>query len=131
MKLLYRSPNGDVWFLARHPETGAAFVRHQANAASGGQVTHVEIDDFLSGPQSPERDALLRAIGSLIIDPQGAEAEEEPPVMNPNKEWSDAELKELGDLLLCGLTIEEIAPLLGRDQHEVRDKVAEVGRACR
>jgi hypothetical protein len=29
---LYRSPNGDTWFLARDPETGSAFVRHQANA---------------------------------------------------------------------------------------------------
>ena len=36
---LYRSPNGDSWFLARDPETGSAFVRHQANAPSGGQVT--------------------------------------------------------------------------------------------
>ena len=131
MHRLYRSSNGDVWFLARHPETGAAFIRHQANAASGGQVTHVEIDDFLSGPQSPERDALLRAIGSLIIDPQGAEAEEEPPVMNPNKEWSDAELKEVGDMLLRGCSIEEIARLLRRDYREVQNKVAEVGRACR
>ena len=36
---LYRSPNGDTWFFARDPETGSAFVRHQANAPSGGQVT--------------------------------------------------------------------------------------------
>ena len=46
-------------------------------------------------------------------------------------EWSDAELKELGELLLRGLSIEEIARLLRRDHGEVRDKVAEVGRACR
>jgi hypothetical protein len=24
---LYRSPNGDIWFLARDPETGLAFVK--------------------------------------------------------------------------------------------------------
>ena len=47
------------------------------------------------------------------------------------REWSDAELKELGELLLRGLSIEEIARLLRRDHGEVRDKVAEVGRACR
>ena len=29
---LYRSPNGDTWFLARDPATSTAFVRHQANA---------------------------------------------------------------------------------------------------
>jgi hypothetical protein len=52
MEQLYRSPNGDTWFLARDPTTGSAFVRHQANASSGGQVTDVEIDEFLSGPQS-------------------------------------------------------------------------------
>jgi hypothetical protein len=32
MKQLYRSPNGDTWFLVSNPETGSAFVRHQANA---------------------------------------------------------------------------------------------------
>jgi hypothetical protein len=39
-------------------------------------VTELETDDFLGGPQSPERDALLRLIGAFIVDPQGAEAEE-------------------------------------------------------
>ena len=51
---LYRSPNGDTWFLARDPETGSAFVRHQANAPSGGQVTDIELGAFLSGPGSPK-----------------------------------------------------------------------------
>src|SRR5690349_3630804 len=50
MEQLYRSPNGDTWFLARDPTTGSAFVRHQPNASSGGRVTEVEIADFLSGP---------------------------------------------------------------------------------
>lgn len=45
--------------------------------------------------------------------------------------WSDAELYELGDMLVHGLSIEEIARVLRRDLGEVRDKVAEVGRACR
>src|SRR5712675_49046 len=44
---LYRSPNGDTWFLARDPATGSAFVRHQANAPSGGQVTDIELGAFL------------------------------------------------------------------------------------
>ena len=47
------------------------------------------------------------------------------------REWSDAELNELGNMLLRGLSVEEIARLLRRDHGEVRDKVAEVGRACR
>jgi hypothetical protein len=59
-----------------------------------------------------------------------AEAEETSG-MDAGREWSDAELTELGNMLVRGLAIEEIARLLRRDQIEVRDKVAEVGRACR
>jgi hypothetical protein len=128
---LYRSPNGDTWFLACDPETGSAFVRHQANAPSGGQVTNVEIDGFLSGPQSPERDALLRVIGTSILDPHGAEASDEASVGNTGREWSNGELNELGEMLVRGLSIEEIARLLRRDHGEVRNKIEEVARACR
>jgi hypothetical protein len=130
MEQLYRSQNGDTWFLVRDPTTGSAFVRHQANASSGGKVTDVEIEEVLNGPQNPERDALLRVIGTFIVDPQGAEVEE-PPAVDTGREWSGAELKELGNMLLRGLSIEEIARLLRRDHREVRDKVSEVGRACR
>ena len=70
MTPLYKSPNGDSWFLARDPATGLAFVRHQANAPSGGQVTDIEIGAFLSGPRNPEHEALLRLIGTSILDPQ-------------------------------------------------------------
>jgi hypothetical protein len=131
MQQLYRSPNGDTWFLARHPMTGLAFVRHQANASSGGRVSDVEIADFLGGPQNPERDALLRVIGAFIVNPQGAGVEDEPPAVDTGREWSDAEMTELGNMLLRGLAIEEIARLLRRDHREVREKIAEVGRACR
>ena len=131
MEQLYRSPSGDIWFLARDPMTGLAFVRHQANAASGGRVSDLEIADFLGGPQTPERDALHRVIGAFIVDPQGAGAEDEPLGVNAGGEWSEAELKELGNMLLRGVPIEEIARVLGRDHGEVHDKVVEVGRACR
>ena len=40
------------WFLVRDPATGSAFVRHQANAPSGGQVTDIDLGAFLSGPGS-------------------------------------------------------------------------------
>jgi hypothetical protein len=46
-------PERDSWCLARDPTTGSAFVRHQANAPSGGQVTDMEISAFLSGPRNP------------------------------------------------------------------------------
>ena len=48
MEQLYRSPNGDTWFLARDPATGLGTVRHQANASSGGQVTDIEIHRILN-----------------------------------------------------------------------------------
>jgi hypothetical protein len=127
---LYRSPNGDSWCLARDPRTGSALVRHQANAPSGGQVTDMEISAFLSGPQNPEREALLRLIGASILDPQGAEADDAPPAVNPRRKWSDAELNELGNLLVRGVPMEEIARCLRRDHGDVQNKVVEIGRAC-
>ena len=131
MRQLYRSPNGDIWFLARDPATGLAFVRHQANAPSGGQVTDIEIGAFLSGSRNPEQEALLRLIGALISDRQAANTDEDQPAVNTGREWSDAELFELGNMLMRGLSIEEIARLLRRDRSDVQDKVVEVGRACR
>lgn len=40
-------------------------------------------------------------------------------------------LANLGKMLVRGLSIEEIARRLRRDKVEVRDKIAEVGQACR
>jgi hypothetical protein len=128
---VYQSPNGDTWFIARDPATGLAFVRHQANAPSGGQVTDIDLGAFLSGPRNPEQDALLRWVGNLMCDPQGAEADAEQPAAKTGKEWSDAELSELGNMLVRGLSMDEIARFLRRDHSEVRDKVVELGRACR
>jgi hypothetical protein len=128
---LYRSTNGDTWFLARDPVTGSSFVRHQANAPSGGQVTDIELGAFLSGPRNPEHEALLRLIGASILDPRGAEADDEPAAVNTGREWSDGELNELANMLVRGVPMEEIARLLRRDHGEIRDKAVEIGRACR
>jgi hypothetical protein len=130
MRQLYRSPNGDTWFLAREQATGSAFVRHQANIPSGGQVTDIELDAFLSGPRNPEHEALLRLIGNSIAGTRGADTEADQAGVNTAKEWSDAELTELGNMLVGGLSIAEIARLLRRHHRDVRDKVIEVGRAC-
>jgi hypothetical protein len=127
---LYRSPNGDSWFLVRDPATGSAFVRHQANAPSGGQVTDIDLGAFLNRPRSPEHEALLRLIGASIFNPRGAEADDEPLAVNTGREWSDAEMNALGEMLVRGVWMDEIAHRLRRDHGEVRDKIAEVGRAC-
>ena len=64
---LYRSSNGDRWFLAREPETGRLFVRHEANFPSGGQVTDIDVGAFLGeGRHHPEHQALLHLIGTLV-----------------------------------------------------------------
>src|SRR3984893_17899986 len=34
---LYRSPNGDCWYLARDPTSGHGFVLHEPNVSSGGR----------------------------------------------------------------------------------------------
>jgi hypothetical protein len=132
MKQVYRSPNGDQWFLGSDPVTGLAFVRHQANASSGGQSTDIEIGAFLNEPHHPEHEALLRLIGgTLVPDAPGAITDDEQPLGSAGKEWSDAELSELGDMLVRELSMQEIARVLRRDLREIHDKVVEIGRAWR
>jgi hypothetical protein len=94
-------------------------------------VTDIELGAFLSGPLNPEHEALLRLIGASILDPRGAEADDEPAAVNAGTEWSDEELNELGGMLVRSLPMEKIVRLLRRDPGEVRDKVVEIGRACR
>jgi len=71
---LYRSGNGDTWFIARESATGSVFVSHEANPASGGQVTDMDLGAFLgTGEQHPEHEALIRLIGTLVeSNPGGA-----------------------------------------------------------
>jgi hypothetical protein len=57
---LYRSPNGDTWFLGREPADGHAFIIHQPNAPSGGRLSHIEVGSFLREGAGPEQQALLR-----------------------------------------------------------------------
>ena len=64
---LYRSPNGDRWLLCRDADAGRVFVRHEANAPSGGQVSEIEIGTFLGGGNGPEHQALLRLIGTAGV----------------------------------------------------------------
>ena len=70
---LYRSPNGDSWFLGLEPANGHAFVIHQPNAPSGGRLSHIELGTFLSHSVGPEQQALLRLIGTLVEVPPYAD----------------------------------------------------------
>jgi hypothetical protein len=62
---LYESSSGDRWYLICDP-SGAVFIRHEANAASGGQVEHEEVAAFLGRGAGPEQQALLHLIGTLV-----------------------------------------------------------------
>ena len=69
---LYASSNGDRWYLVRDDDTEDVFVQHVHNAPSGGQTSRVEIGAFLAhGGRSPEHQALLRLIGTLVDDDDG------------------------------------------------------------
>jgi len=71
---LYRSPNGDSWFLGREPSNGRAFVIHQPNGPSGGKLAHIDLAAFLgNGANGPEHQALLRLIGTLVEVPPYAD----------------------------------------------------------
>ena len=64
---IYRSANGDEWYLARGTPSGRVFIRHKANKPSGGPMTDIEIGDFLtSGGHGPQHAELLRLIGTLV-----------------------------------------------------------------
>ena len=63
---LYRSPNGDTWFLGREPANGHAFIIHQPNGPSGGRLSHIDLGEFLSSGNGPEQQALLRLISTLV-----------------------------------------------------------------
>ncbi|MBB5695783.1 hypothetical protein FHS87_003850 [Roseomonas pecuniae] len=63
---LYVSSNGDAWYLVLEPRSGRVFIRHQRNQASGGDVSLIEIRDFLSQGHGPEHQELLRLLGTLV-----------------------------------------------------------------
>ena len=67
MRELYRSSNGDEWFLAREAGSERVHVLHRANISSGGRESRIEIGDFLGrGGSGPEHQELLRLIATLV-----------------------------------------------------------------
>jgi hypothetical protein len=64
---IYRSSNGDRWLLARDPETGRVFVRHEPNLPSGGQSRTLRSERFSSRLATDQRSKkVLRLIGTLV-----------------------------------------------------------------
>jgi hypothetical protein len=72
---LYRSSNGDRWFLARSTDTGEVFIEHIPNAPSGGRISRIEIGAFLMrGAHGAEQQELLRLIATLVEEESTASA---------------------------------------------------------
>jgi len=79
-------------------------------------VTQIDLGAFLSGELHPEQETLLRRIANFILDPRRADAsDDEWSAAGTGGDWSNVELRELRDMLLRGLSIEEIKRLLRRD----------------
>jgi hypothetical protein len=77
IKVLYNALNGDRWTLCRDP-AGRLVVSHQANEASGGQASEIEVNTFLSvGGHKPEHQALRKALADLGLGPQVPDRKEE------------------------------------------------------
>lgn len=55
---VYRSSNGDCWYLVREPGSERMLVRHQPNRASGGCSSLMSIEDFLAEGHTPQQEAL-------------------------------------------------------------------------
>ena len=67
--LIYRSQNGDAWHLLHEAPSARILVRHTANAESGGRVTDLPVEEFLSiGGAGPEH-SLLRTLLTKLAQP--------------------------------------------------------------
>jgi hypothetical protein len=65
---IYRSSNGDAWFLLRDA-SGRVYVEHEPNELSGGHLPRLSVGAFLArGAAGPEHQALDHLIGTLIDD---------------------------------------------------------------
>jgi hypothetical protein len=67
---LYKSSNGDRWLLHSEANTGATYIIHAPNRASGGDVSRSSPAAFLAAGNGPEQQALL----SLIADAAHSDA---------------------------------------------------------
>ena len=64
--LIYRSQNGDVWHLICEAPSARILVWHTANAGSGGKVTDLPVEEFLSiNGAGPEHSALRTLLTKL------------------------------------------------------------------
>jgi hypothetical protein len=62
-KVFYKSSNGDCWSLVRDPTTDGLVITHTANSSSGGNVSQIDVETFLTNDAlGPEHQALRRLL---------------------------------------------------------------------
>ena len=66
---LYRSPEGEAWFLGRDPSSGLAVVIHETGRPSGESAVVIDLRTFFADAPGPEQQALLRLIATLVHVP--------------------------------------------------------------
>ena len=67
---IYRSSNGDAWFLMRDA-SGRVFVEHEPNEPSGGQLSRLTVGAFLArGAAGPSTRRLIISLASSWMMPQ-------------------------------------------------------------
>ena len=67
--LIYRSQNGDAWHLLRQALSALILVRHTANAASGGKVTDLPVEEFLAIDGAGPEHRALRVLLTKLARP--------------------------------------------------------------
>jgi hypothetical protein len=73
-RVIYRSANGDAWYLGRDG-VGWVYVEHEPNLPSGGKASRVDVGTFLArGAAGPEHQALISLVGSLVEQGTAEEA---------------------------------------------------------
>jgi hypothetical protein len=65
-KEVYRSSNGDCWYLVGEAGSEQLLVRRQPNRASGGSASLIRVEEFLAEGHGPQHEALLRFIGGEL-----------------------------------------------------------------
>lgn len=69
---IYKSQNGDIWRLIQDIGSGQVSVRHEANLSSGGHVTEMSVEEFLSrGGSGPEYAATRMLLAASAGDTRG------------------------------------------------------------
>jgi hypothetical protein len=63
--VIYKSANGDQWYLLQEADSKRMLVRHRPNRASGGRPSVMELNDFLSEGHGPQHEALLRLLEDI------------------------------------------------------------------